>query len=79
MATCDGHHDSLGGLGIGFLLGAVVGIAVGMLYAPRPGEETRAMLYDKADEVREKVGEAVDIVKHKVSAIHHPVSAEQEG
>jgi len=65
----------MGGLGIGFILGTVVGVAVGMLYAPRPGAETRAMLYDKADEVKEKVGEAVDVVKHKIEALHHPAES----
>jgi len=58
-----------GGLGVGFVLGAVVGVAIGMLYAPRPGTETRAMIADKADEVREKVSEAVDMVKEKASSL----------
>jgi gas vesicle protein len=56
-----------GNLGMGFLLGAVVGVAVGMLYAPRAGYETRHMIVDKADEVKEKVNEAVDMVKEKAS------------
>lgn len=67
----DVHHSSMGGLGIGFIFGAMVGVAVGMLYAPRAGSETRAMISDKADEVKEKVEEAVDAVKHKVDDFHH--------
>ena len=71
------HHNSLGGLGVGFVFGAMVGVAIGILYAPRPGVETRAMISDKADEVKEKVGEAVDVVKQKVSSIHHSAETEQ--
>jgi len=60
---------SWGNLGVGFLLGAVVGVAIGMLYAPRAGMETRAMISEKADEVKEKVNEAVDMVKEKASTL----------
>jgi len=67
------NHQNMGGLGMGFVMGALVGIAIGMLYAPRSGIETRAMLSDKVDEVKEKVDEAVDIVKHKVAALHDHV------
>ena len=38
-----------------FLAGLGVGIAIGVLYAPRPGEETRELLTHKADEGREFV------------------------
>ena len=64
-----GTQRNWGNLGLGFLLGAVVGVAVGMLYAPRAGVETRAMIADKADEVKEKVTEAVDMVKEKASSL----------
>jgi gas vesicle protein len=38
--------------GIGaFLLGGVVGAAIGLLYAPKPGVETRAAVADKVDEL----------------------------
>jgi gas vesicle protein len=33
-----------------FLLGLGLGVAAGMLWAPRPGEETRQLLADKAGE-----------------------------
>jgi gas vesicle protein len=58
-----------GNLGMGFLLGAVVGVAIGMLYAPRTGTETRHMIADKADEVKDKVNEAVEMVKEKASTL----------
>ena len=63
------NQRNWGNLGMGFLLGAVVGVAIGMLYAPRSGVETRAMISEKADEVKEKVNEAVDMVKEKASSM----------
>jgi gas vesicle protein len=44
---------------LGFILGAVAGIAVGFLYAPKPGKETRAMLKEKAHEFKEKAGDMI--------------------
>ena len=38
------------GLAVGFVLGTAIELAVGLLYAPRPGEETRRILRDKAEE-----------------------------
>jgi gas vesicle protein len=49
-----------GNFALGFLLGAVAGIAIGFLYAPKTGKETRAMLREKAGELREKAGEVTE-------------------
>ncbi len=38
-----------------FFLGIGVGLAVGLLFAPKSGEETRALLKSKADESRDFV------------------------
>ena len=72
-STDTGTHGSISNLGVGFLLGAVVGVAIGLLYAPRAGIETRHFLAEKAEEVKEKVNEAVDVVKEKASTLrsHH--------
>ncbi len=56
-------RDSLNGFAIGFLLGAVAGVAIGFLYAPKPGRETRALLKEKAEEVREKAEEITEKAK----------------
>ncbi|MBI2958140.1 MAG: YtxH domain-containing protein [Chloroflexi bacterium] len=51
-------------IGIGVLIGAAVGLAVGFLYAPRPGRETRTMIAEKAraikDRIRKPEGEKVE-------------------
>ena len=49
-----------GSFAIGFLLGAIAGVAIGFLYAPKAGKETRAMLKEKADEVKEKAEEVTE-------------------
>ncbi|MCK4863294.1 MAG: YtxH domain-containing protein [Dehalococcoidales bacterium] len=57
--------DSGSSFAIGFLIGAIAGVAIGFLYAPKTGKETRAMLREKADEVKEKADE----VKEKAGEI----------
>jgi gas vesicle protein len=57
------------GLVIGLLAGAVFGVAVGMLYAPKSGAETREILKEKAMEAREKAGELVEKVKERAQAM----------
>lgn len=43
-------YDRRGSSITAFILGGVVGAVVGMLYAPRPGVETRAAVSDKVNE-----------------------------
>jgi gas vesicle protein len=43
---------------LAFLLGAVSGAALALLYAPASGRETRELLGEKAKEGREKAAEA---------------------
>ena len=52
-----------GSFGIGFFLGAVVGLAIGFLYAPKPGMETRELLKEKAEKAREKASEVAEKAK----------------
>ena len=52
-----------------FIVGLGVGVAVGMLLAPRSGEETRQLLREKADEskdyLRTKADESREFVKRR--------------
>lgn len=54
------HDDGLGAGSIllAFVLGAVSGAAVALLYAPQSGRETRDMLGEKANEARARAAEA---------------------
>jgi len=55
--------DSGASFAIGFIIGAIAGVAVGFLYAPKAGKETRAMLMEKAGEVKEKAEEVTSKAK----------------
>jgi len=48
------ERDGSPGFGTGFVVGAIIGLAIGFLYAPKPGEETRELARESVDKVREK-------------------------
>lgn len=48
------NGNSAGTVLVSFMLGAIAGAAVALLYAPAPGEETRRRLGEKAREGRDK-------------------------
>jgi gas vesicle protein len=56
-------RDGGSGFAIGLIVGAVLGLAVGFLFAPRPGEETRQLLKEKAGAARERAAEAARKVR----------------
>ena len=41
----------------GFLVGALVGAAAAILFAPQSGEQTRVMIHDKGIELKDRAGE----------------------
>jgi len=45
------NKDSGPAFSVGLILGLAVGAALGFLFAPRSGEETRELVKDKADDV----------------------------
>jgi gas vesicle protein len=54
-------NDDSGGAGsilLAFILGAVSGAAVALLYAPQSGKETRDYLGERANEARARAAEA---------------------
>jgi len=67
------EKDTGASFAIGFLLGAVVGVAVGFLYAPKPGRETRAMLKEKAETAAEKAKETAEKAREAAVAAEHRV------
>ena len=50
----------------GLVAGALVGAAAGILFAPKPGKESRGIVGAKAEEIRNKTGEVIGTVKEKI-------------
>ena len=61
-----------------FIVGLGVGVAVGMLLAPRSGEETRQLLREKADEgkdyLRTKADESKEFVRRRGAELRESAS-----
>jgi gas vesicle protein len=54
------NHTGAGSVMLAFVVGALTGAAVALLFAPASGEETREYLGEKAREGRDKARDAVD-------------------
>ncbi len=67
------EKDTGANFAVGFLFGAVVGVAIGFLYAPKPGSETRAMLKEKAETAAEKAKETAEKAREAAVAAEHRV------
>ncbi len=50
-------NSSSGKVLFGFVFGAAVGVAAGLLFAPTSGKETRKMLQDKGKEYSDDLGQ----------------------
>jgi gas vesicle protein len=59
-------NDNSGSVMVAFVLGALAGAAVALLFAPATGEETREYLGEKAREGRAKLREQRDSVLNAV-------------
>lgn len=54
------EKNDFGAFLVGFLIGGLTGAAVSLLFAPQSGEETRALIRDKAIELRDRAAETVE-------------------
>lgn len=53
----------------GFIIGAAVGGVLGLLLAPRSGEETRELLLDKTEEVCKQSEDSIKELQEKASDV----------
>ncbi|MBI5244974.1 MAG: YtxH domain-containing protein [Elusimicrobia bacterium] len=72
------EHNHSGETVLAFLLGGVVGAAVGVLLAPCSGEDTRRKLGDWFDESRSKTKEFIEKEREVLIAKKDQVSAAWE-
>ena len=58
LQTYDNNEARSFGFAYGLLVGAALGAAVGLLFAPRPGSELRGQLADATSRIRQRAGQA---------------------
>jgi len=54
---------------MGILAGTAIGLAVGLLYAPRPGTETRELLKEKTEDARHKAADIIQEARERAKKI----------
>ena len=64
-----------GGFFAGIVVGAIIGVALGFLFAPRAGEETREVLLQKASEAKAKASELSGKVRKVASEVQEKFQA----
>lgn len=61
-----------------FLLGLGIGVAAGVLWAPRTGEETRQLIADRANEgadyLKDRAQEGTEYVRQRAEDVRHSAS-----
>jgi len=66
-----GRHDHTPGivwLGLGLVLGAVVGMAIALISAPYPGQETRKRLVQQVDKMKRQGEDQIEQIRPASSA-----------
>lgn len=53
-------------IAVGFVTGTVLGATLGILFAPKEGEKTRALLADKAKQLADAAGRTYEQAKEKL-------------
>jgi gas vesicle protein len=61
--------ESSKSFGIGMLVGAAIGVAVGMLYAPHSGKVTRGLINEKVHEAEREAEKVIKEAKYKAEDI----------
>jgi len=71
------NDNGYGGIRMtGFFVGALVGAAVALLYAPCSGQETREWLSKRTRDLRNKTQEALDETKDKARSFVNEAARE---
>lgn len=68
-------HDDFGAFLVGFVVGGLTGAVVALLLAPQSGEETRAVIKEKAIELYDQAEKTADEVVVKGKAVADEAAA----
>jgi gas vesicle protein len=71
-------NDTMRGLAIGLIAGALIGAGLGILYAPQSGRKTRRDIQRQAQEIKGKAEEFGETVKKRAEEISDTVSDNAE-
>jgi gas vesicle protein len=63
------ENGNVAGFGMGIIVGAAIGLAIGILYAPHSGQETRSLLKEKAQEAEGKAEEILAAARQRAKKI----------
>lgn len=75
--TKDERSGNAGAVLLAFLVGAVAGAAVALLYAPASGRETREFLSDQAREGARKASEAARVGREVIKEVYERAGGEE--
>ena len=71
-------NDTFGAFLVGFLVGGITGAVVSLLYAPKAGEETRAVIKEKAIELKDKTVVTAEDAYHKAEVAANEAAAKAQ-
>ena len=54
---------------LAFVAGGLIGATLGLLFAPRPGAETREKIKERAEQAREKLRDTVETIREKTEGL----------
>jgi len=60
---------SFGSLASGFIIGGLIGATIALLSAPQSGEETRTMLREKGEELKDQVAETAGQTRERAEKV----------
>ncbi len=63
------QKSNIGSFMKGILLGGILGGMVALFAAPRPGTETRRLLRDKGEQMREKTMQTLENAREQVDSV----------
>jgi len=63
----NGYKKSTGNFWVGMLVGLAVGAGVSMLYAPKSGAETRAMIKERAKKIGDSATNTFNRAKSRIA------------
>jgi len=67
--SSDRSEYGFAALALAFVSGGLIGTALGLLFAPRSGVETRERVREQADEARERLRETAETVKARAEEL----------